>query len=274
MITSSSNPTIKQIRKLRERKERQQSGLFFVEGLRIVGEALDSNWQIELLIYSPTLLNSLFGQQLVEKFQKASGRVLPVSEDVFSSLSSKDGPQGIAAVLHQKWVELEDVVPQPEEIWVALDSVADPGNLGTILRSNDAAGVRGVILLDQCTDPYDPVSIRASMGAVFNQVLIRADFQEFAKWKKIHSIPVIGTSDKAKVDYHFCEYPDRMVLLMGSERHGLQEKHFAICDEIVAIPMRGRSDSLNLAVATALCVYEIYNKRRENRSPQEGNPSP
>jgi len=271
MITSLSNPTIKQIRKLRERKERQQSGLFFVEGLRIVGEALDSNWHIELLIYSPTLLNSLFGQQLIEKFQTSGGRVLPVSEEVFISLSSKDGPQGIAAVIHQKWTELEDIVPQDEEIWVALDSVADPGNLGTILRSNDAAGARGVILLDQCTDPYDPISIRASMGAVFNQVLIRASFQQFANWKKIHSIPVIGTSDKAKIDYHFFDYPIRMVLLMGSERDGLQEKHFAICDEMVAIPMLGKSDSLNLAVATALCVYEIYNKRRENRLRQEGN---
>jgi len=271
MITSLSNPTIKQIRKLRERKERQQSGLFFVEGLRIVGEALDSKWHIELLIYSPTLLNSLFGQQLIEKFQTSGGRVLPVSEEVFISLSSKDGPQGIAAVIHQKWAELEDIVPQDEEIWVALDSVADPGNLGTILRSNDAAGARGVILLDQCTDPYDPVSIRASMGAVFNQVLIRASFQQFANWKKIHFIPVIGTSDKAKIDYHFFDYPNRMVLLMGSERHGLQEKHFAICDETVAIPMLGKSDSLNLAVATALCVYEIYNKRRENRLRQEGN---
>ncbi|MFZ6019300.1 MAG: TrmH family RNA methyltransferase [Chloroflexota bacterium] len=271
MITSLSNPTIKQIRKLRERKERQQSGLFFVEGLRIVGEALESNWHIELLIYSPTLLNSLFGQQLIEKFQTSGGRVLPVSEEVFISLSSKDGPQGIAAVIHQKWAELEDIVPQDEEIWVALDSVADPGNLGTILRSNDAAGARGVILLDQCTDPYDPISIRASMGAVFNQVLIRASFQQFANWKKIHSIPIIGTSDKAKIDYHFFDYPNRMVLLMGSERHGLQEKHFAICDETVAIPMLGKSDSLNLAVATALCVYEIYNKRRENRLRQEGN---
>lgn len=274
MITSPSNSTIKQIRKLRDRKERQRSGLFFVEGLRIVGEALDSNWHIDRLIYSPALLNSLFGQQLIENFQTSGGRVLSVSEEVFLSLSSKEGPQGIAAVIHQKWAELEEIVPRDEEIWVALDSVADPGNLGTILRSNDAAGARGVILLDQCTDPYDPVSIRASMGAVFNQVLIRSNFQEFAKWKKNHSVPVIGTSDKAKVDYHFFKYPDRMVLLMGSERLGLQEKHFAICDEMVAIPMRGKSDSLNLAVATALCVYEIYNKRRENRSPQEENSSP
>lgn len=274
MITSPSNSTIKQIRKLRERKERQRSGLFFVEGLRIVGEALDSNWHIDRLIYSPALLSSLFGQQLIENFQTSGGRVLSVSEEVFLSLSSKEGPQGIAAVIHQKWAELEEIVPRDEEIWVALDSVADPGNLGTILRSNDAAGARGVILLDQCTDPYDPVSIRASMGAVFNQVLIRSNFQEFANWKKNHSVPVIGTSDKAKVDYHFFKYPDRMVLLMGSERLGLQEKHFAICDEMVAIPMRGKSDSLNLAVATALCVYEIYNKRRENRSPQEENSSP
>lgn len=262
MITSTSNPTIKQIRKLRERKERQQSGLFFVEGLRIVGEAIASNWQVEFLIYCPSLLNSLFGLQLMEKFQTMGGKVLPVSEEVFESISSKDGPQGIAAVIRQRWVELENVTPTEDEIWVALDSVADPGNLGTILRTNEAAGVKGVILLDQCTDPYDLASIRASMGAIFNQVLIKAAFQQFAFWKKVHSIPVIGTSDKAEKDYHFFQYPKRLVILMGSERHGLQEKHFAICDETVAIPMRGKSDSLNLAVATALCVYEIFNQRR------------
>ncbi|MCX7977239.1 MAG: RNA methyltransferase [Bellilinea sp.] len=273
MITSLSNPTIKQIRKLRERKERQQSGLFFIEGLRIVGEALASNWQIEYLIYCPTLLNSLFGLQLIEKYQASNGKVLPVSEEVFYSLSSKDGPQGIAAVVHQCWSDLENTVPVDGEVWVALDSVADPGNLGTILRTNDAAGVRGVILLDQCTDPYDPASIRASMGALFNQVLIKTTFQQFVSWKKIHSIPVIGTSDKASQDYHFYEYPNRMVLLMGSERHGLQEKHYAICDETVAIPMRGKSDSLNLAIATALCVYEIFNQRRVRLMKQEGGDS-
>ncbi|GAP10633.1 rRNA methylase [Bellilinea caldifistulae] len=274
MITSPSNPTIKQIRKLRERKERQRSGLFFVEGLRIVGEALASNWSIEYLIYCPSLLNSLFGLQLVEKFQANGGNILSVSEEVFVSISSKDGPQGIAAVIHQQWVDLDKTVPREDEIWVALDSIADPGNLGTILRTNDAAGVKGVILLDQCTDPYDPASIRASMGAVFNQALIRATFQQFAFWKRNHSIPVIGTSDRANQDYHFFEYPQRLVLLMGSERQGLQEKHFAICDESVAIPMRGKSDSLNLAIATALCVYEIFNQRRENPYKREGVENP
>ncbi len=274
MITSPSNPTIKQIRKLRDRKERHQSGLFFVEGLRIVGEALASNWHIEILIYSPSLLNSLFGLELIEKFQSNGGKVLPVSEEVFFSLSSKEGPQGIAAVIHQHWAELEDITPKQGEIWVALDSVADPGNLGTILRTNDAAGVQGVILLDQCTDPYDPASIRASMGAIFNQVLIKATFQEFAFWKRMYSIPVIGTSDKAHQDYHFYDYPNQMVLLMGSERHGLQEKHFAICDEIVAIPMQGKSDSLNLAVAAALCVYEIFNQRRKIAGKREGLSKP
>lgn len=270
MITSLSNPTIKHIRKLRERKERQQSGLFFIEGLRIVGEAISSNWRIETLIYCPALLTSLFGMQIIEKFAEKGGKILPVSEEVFQSISSKDGPQGIAAVVYQQWLELENVIPKNDgEIWVALDSVADPGNLGTILRTNDAAGIRGVILLDNCTDPYDPASLRASMGAVFNQVLVKTTFQQFAAWKKFHAIPVIGTSDKARTDYHFYRYPNRMVLMMGSERHGLQERHLAICDEIVAIPMRGVSDSLNLAVATALCVYEIFNQQRESRSRKE-----
>ncbi|HEX2979947.1 MAG TPA: RNA methyltransferase [Anaerolineaceae bacterium] len=146
--------------------------------------------------------------------------------------------------------------------WVALDSVADPGNLGTILRTNDAVGGAGVILLDHSTDPYDVTAVRASMGAVFSQRLVRASLSEFAAWKQRHSVAVIGTSDAAKMDYHQTHYPSPMVLLMGSEREGLTPQHIAICDLMVAIPMVGRSDSLNLAVATAVVLYEMFNQGR------------
>lgn len=179
------------------------------------------------------------------------------------SLSIKEGPQGIAAVGHQRWTQLEDVHLKAGDTWIALDSVQDPGNLGTILRTSDAAGCRGVILMDQSTDPYDPGAIRASMGAIFSQPVVKTTYADFAHWKREHQSIVVGTSDKAPQDYHEFKYPSALVVLMGSERQGLLEQHLAICDAVVSIPMRGTSDSLNLAVATGLMIYEIFNQRRD-----------
>jgi TrmH family RNA methyltransferase len=173
-------------------------------------------------------------------------------------------------VVRQRWLPLGEARLEASDdlasnTWVVLDSVADPGNLGTILRTHDAVGGMGVILLDQSTDPYDPSAVRGSMGALFTQSLARAKFSEFAEWKRRRGYAVIGTSDKAKVDYHSYEYPPALVLLMGSERQGLQEHHLALCDEVVGIPMLGKSDSLNLAVATAVVLYEILNQRRDKK---------
>lgn len=263
MITSTSNPTIKSIRKLADRKERRQTGLFFVEGLRNVGEAVQQGWDLETLVISPELLVSLFGQQLVDQASSAGSTVLEVSAEVFEYLSAKEGPQGIAAVGRQRWTQLADVHPVSGDTWIALDSVQDPGNLGTILRTCDASGCRGVLLLDQSTDPYDPGAIRASMGALFTTPVVKTTHTDFARWKRDQQVPVIGTSDKAQLDYHTYQYPPAHVVLMGSERQGLQEQHTAICDAVVSIPMVGTSDSLNLAVATAVVLYEIYNQRRD-----------
>lgn len=265
MITSTANPTIKQIRRLAERKERQQTGLFYVEGLRIVGEAVDRGWKITHLIVSSELLSSLFGQQLVQQYRSAGGSVIEVSAEVFRSISAKDGPQGIGAVVEQRWSQLEQVTPKVKQLWVALDSIQDPGNLGAILRTLDAVGGRGVILLDQSTDPYDPAAVRGSMGAIFSLELVKTSFSRFAEWKRYQRIPIVGTSDKAANDYHYADYPDLFILLMGSERQGLQEHHLALCDQVVRIPMLGRSDSLNLAIATAVILYEVYNHWRDQK---------
>lgn len=264
MITSTSNQTIKSIRKLTDRKERRQTGLFFVEGLRNVGEAVQKGWNLDTLIVSPELLVSLFGKQLIDQAAAAGCTITEVSEGVFRHLSSKEGPQGIAAVGRQQWTELDRIQLLPGDTWIALDSVQDPGNLGTILRTSDAAGCKGVILLDQSTDPYDPGAIRASMGAIFSQPVVKTNYTDFTRWKRYLQVPVIGTSDKASQDFHRFEYPPAVVVLMGSEKMGLQDHHVAICDALVSIPMQGSSDSLNLAVATALVVYEIFNQRRDN----------
>lgn len=263
MITSSANPTVKQIRKLRERKERQSSGMFYAEGLRIVAEAVQQNAPIETVIVAPELLTGDFGHQLVDEITANHTPVLEVSADIFRGMALKEGPQGLAAVIRQNWVNLNTIVPESGAVWVALDAVADPGNLGTILRTNDAIGGEGIILVDNCTDPYDPTSIRASMGAVFSQRLVKTTFEAFAAWKRRTGISIIGTSGAAKTDYQGIRYPRPVVIYMGSERQGLQEYAMNLCDELVQIPMVGRSDSLNLAVATAITLYEVFNQHRQ-----------
>ncbi len=267
MITSSANERIKQIRKLQERKERLETGLFYLEGLRIVGEALAAGAEVETLVVARELLKSEYGQTLVETQAARGAAVLEVSADVFKRMALKDGPQGIAAVVRQNWLPLNQARPSAGRPWIALDAVADPGNLGTILRTSDAAGGEGVILLDQSTDPYDPSAVRASMGALFDQKIVRATFEEFAAWKNGSNWNLVGTSDKAAQDYHAFQYPSALVILMGSERQGLQPQHLSICDQVVSIPMLGKSDSLNLAVATAVVLYEVYNQRRQEKQP-------
>ncbi|MDD5369988.1 MAG: RNA methyltransferase [Anaerolineaceae bacterium] len=262
-ITSPANLRIKQIRRLlRERKEREKTGSYYIEGLRIVGEAVQVGAEIDSLIVAPELLTSPFGKDLIRQACETDVPVLEVSPEVFKELSVKERPQGIGAVVRQHWTGLAEIQPDRGDLWVALDSVADPGNLGTILRTNDAVGGLGVILLDHSTDPYETSSWRASMGAIFSQRLVRTSLDEFSGWKKRTGVNVVGASGAATDDYHAVQYPDPLVLLMGSERMGLLEAHLWLCDHVVSIPMAGRSDSLNLAVATGVILYEIYHQRK------------
>lgn len=262
MITSTSNPTIRQIRALRQRKERERSGLFFVEGVRLVGEAVQLGADIESLVVAPELLISPFARELVAAQASGPARIIEVSAEVFAGLSQKDGPQGVAAVVRQRWVDLADVRLDRPPGWVALVEPADPGNLGTIVRTADAVGAAGVILIGHATDPYDPAALRASMGAIFAQRLARASFAAFADWKRARGAFLVGASDKAATHYQDLIYPQPVVLLMGSERQGLSPDQQALCDQMVHLPMRGRSDSLNLAVATGVLLYELLRQVR------------
>ncbi len=262
IISSTANPKMKQIRALRQRKEREQRGLFFVEGIRIVAEAVQLGAPIETLVVADEVLASAFARELVAQQVAQGVACLHVSADVFQRLSYKDGPQGLAAVVRQQWHPLAAVQPADELCWVALDAVQDPGNLGTILRTSDAVGSAGIILVGDSTDPYDPAAVRASMGAIFAQRLVRASLAEFAAWKAQHGYTIIGAAGHAATDYQAVRYAAPLVLWMGSERQGLTDEQQALCDLLVRIPMVGRSDSLNVAVATAVLLYEVFNQRR------------
>lgn len=260
-ISSNSNPGIKRIRSLRQRKERERSGLFFIEGIRLVAEAVHMGAPIDTLIVAPDILISPLAHNIVTTWQAQGRPCLDVSAEVFQSISTRDGPQGIAAIVHQTWHTLDDLLMQPASSWVALDSIQDPGNLGSILRTSDAVGFAGVILLGPTTDPYDPSALRASMGAIFAQRLVRATYTEFATWKQQYPGTLIGTADAAVLDYQAIRYTYPLILLMGSERTGLSAEQQSLCDSVVRIPMVGRSDSLNLAVATGVMLYEIFTQQ-------------
>jgi TrmH family RNA methyltransferase len=258
LITSRRNAKIKLARALRQRKHRDASGLFLVEGIRHVGEAVEAGAHIEAIYYAPELLTSQFAQDLIDR-QSAHG--LPcyaLAADVFDSLVEKENPQGILAVVHQGRLSLSGLSPRKFPWGVAVVEPQDPGNVGTIFRTIDAVGASGLILLENSVDPYHATAVRASMGALFWHPVVTASFVEFAGWARENRYHVYGTSAHAERDYREAEvYRRPLVLLMGSEREGLSDEQAAICEQLVRLPMRGKVTSLNLAVATAVMLYEM-----------------
>ena len=249
MITSKTNPKIKQIRALHQRKEREATGLFIVEGIAHVTSAIESNAQIEYLCYAPDLLTSPFAQELIQRESLSGLACYDVAADVFESISDKENPSGIVAVVHKPKTNLQSLIFNTHSLFVALVAPQDPGNIGTILRTMDAVNANGLILVDGGADAYHPTSVRASMGAVFTQKIVAATFNELSDWAKTNQYRIVGTSAKANDDYRNAKYTSPIILLMGSEQKGLSEEHLAICDQTVNLPMMGKVSSLNLAVA-------------------------
>lgn len=256
LITSPSNPLIKQARALRQKKARDESGLFLVEGILHVGEAAKSSWEIESLLYCPERLRSDFGRNLVERLAAKHIRCVQVSESALESFAEKENPQGIAALTRQKRPGLDDF--PPFKLAVALVSPQDPGNIGSILRSIDAVGADGLLLLDGGADPYQPACVRASMGTLFWKPFVSASFTEFAAWAKRGEFRVIGTSARATTNLHEIKLGEKpVILLLGSEQKGLSQEQLAVCDDLLSLPMRGRASSLNLAVAAGIFLYGL-----------------
>lgn len=261
-VTSTSNPEIKSIRALREKKYRDETGLFFVEGIRLVMEAFSQQAQFTRIVYCPSLLRSQAANNLIRQLSASQqSLLLQVDKKLFSWLAYKEGPQGLAAVIRQRWDSLE-ILSQENGIWVVLDSVQDPGNVGSILRTLDAVGGKGVILLDQGTDAYHPTAVRASMGAIFTMRIIKTNHEQFILWQSESHLPCYAAVCDQGSDYQALHYPQSLVLLMGSEQKGLNQNLFKNCKDLIRIPMRGRVDSLNLANATSVILYEVYNQQR------------
>lgn len=257
-VTSLQNPTVKAVRALDMRKVRRETGLFVAEGASVLVTARDHNWRPRTLLYQPEAADGDIHRQLVGWAEESGAEILEVSEAVLGKVSSKDNPQSMLAVFPQAWQSPPEAgALSPEAVWVGLEEIRDPGNLGTIIRTADAVGAAGIVLIGTCCDPYAREAVRASMGSIFAVPLVRIDREGFLEWRRNWPGEVVGTHLSAKEDFRAISYRDPTLLLMGSEGPGLSDALAAACDRLVKIPMAGQLDSLNLAVATALTLYQI-----------------
>lgn len=257
-VTSLSNPLVKDIKALALKKFRDQNNAFMAEGLKLVIDALDLGWEIRTLIFAKAGRGNAAVEKVAARTVAAGGDVLEVSEKVLSSITRRDNPQMVVGVFTQRLAPLKDIRPANGDVWVALDRVRDPGNLGTVIRTVDAVGAKGVILVGDTTDPFSLETVRATMGSIFAVPVARASVEAFLAWRKGFPGLVAGTHLKGAVDYRSVDFSGKPVLLlMGNEQQGLPDDLAASCDRLLRIPQTGRADSLNLAVATGVMLFEI-----------------
>ena len=261
IITSAQNAEVKLLRSLHDRKYRKKTGWFLAEGMRICTEAVQMGSAPARLVYAAGREDEPGLAALIAACKRAGGRALPVTESLLKRISRKDNAQMVIGAFAQSWTRLDQLASPadtaPEGCWIALDRVRDPGNLGTIMRTADAVAAQGLILIDDCTDPYSVEAVRASMGAVFNVDIIQTTTAGFAAFAPAWPGQIIGTALPASVDYRSADWTRPCILLMGNEQAGLPDQLTALCTQLVRLPMKGRSDSLNLAVATGICLYEM-----------------
>jgi TrmH family RNA methyltransferase len=256
-VTSLANPIVKSIRALSRKRNRDEEGVFIAEGLKLIIEARDLGWTVRTLVISKNAAGTPLIDRLAAGTVAAGGLVLRASEKVLSAITRRDNPQSAVAVISQRHPKLPAPPTDKDDVWIALDRVRDPGNLGTVIRTADAAGARGVILVGDCTDPYAIETVRATMGSIFALPVVRVSNEEFLAWRQSWPGLVAGTHLAGSVDYRTVDYSASPVLLvMGNEQQGLPEDLASACDVLVRIPQAGRADSLNLAVATAVILFE------------------
>ena len=252
-------PTLTRIRKLQDdRRYRDQHRLFFIEGVRNVVEAVDHRFSIERLLYSEKLLTAPLARKFVRQLKRAGVPFARASPEEFRSISRAKRASGIAAILHQQIQSLEQIHADQFSCWTVLSQVQSLGNFGTLLRTSAAIGAAGFILLGPQIDPYEPVVVRATMGALFKQPLVRTNIERFRHWIQTHQVAVIGASPDGTVEYDQVRYTRPTALLLGHERSGLTDEQRSLCQQIVRIPMVGGTDSLNLGVAGSLLLYAVF----------------
>ena len=261
-ITSLANPIIKDMKSLSLKKNRDREGVFMAEGLKLIIDALDLGWTIRTLLFSKAGLGNPLIEKTAARTKAAGGLIIEANQKVMESVTRRDNPQMVVGVFEQRWHDMSTFNAKGEDVYVALDRIRDPGNLGTIIRTADAVGAKGLILVGDTTDPYSLETVRATMGSIFALPLFKMSADAFLKWRTGFHGQIIGTHLKGSVDYRTIDYKKGpIILFMGNEQQGLPDKLADSCDQLARIPQAGRADSLNLAVATGVMLYEI---RRHN----------
>jgi TrmH family RNA methyltransferase len=273
LISSAANPVVKRMRLLGDRRHRRREGAFVVEGIQPVWQAIEAGADVEVLVMGPDLLGSAAAARMVAEQEAAGVRVARLTAELFARVSARDGPSGLAAIVRARIPGLAGVQVTPHAVFLALHEIGNPGNLGTIIRTADAAGAAGVVLIGAAADPYDPAAVKASMGALFAVPVARAaDPAEFLRWAAGSGVTVVTTSARARTSFWEAGYPRPVALLLGAEGAGLPDDVLAAGDLQVRIPMTGTAESLNLAVAAGLLLYQA--RRPDLSRPAAGRRSP
>lgn len=260
-ISSAGNPLVKQLRSLERKKGRNDTGLFLAEGARLIEQALAQGWLVETLIISNSGTSRPYIQELAEKAAAQGARLVQVPDRIAGSIARKDNPQAVIAAIRQRELVIGELPADSAGLWIGLYECRDPGNLGTILRTADCAGAAGVILIENCCDPYSVEAVRASMGSVFDVALAQTDFASFNTWRQAAGLSMVAASVNGETPHTGVDFGRPSLILMGNEQAGLPDRVEAACDTLCLIPMRGGADSLNLAQATAIMLYEGWRQR-------------
>jgi TrmH family RNA methyltransferase len=260
-IASAANPFIKDLRALHMKKRRDETGLFLAEGARVVIEALDCGWAAEALVYASEARENDVVRRLRDRVLAAGGDAVEVGAAVLGKIARKDNPQNVLGVFRQRVAE-PAAIRADAGVVVALEGVKDPGNLGTVIRTADAVGAAGVILVGATCDPFSVEAVRATMGSLFAVPIHRADLDAFLALCRGWRGPIVGTALQSARDYREVDYPPPVLLVMGAEQSGLSDRARAACTALVRLPMKGRADSLNLSVSTGVMLYHIESQQR------------
>jgi len=256
-VTGFSNPTVKFLRSLRDKKHRKREGKFLAEGLRLLTDARESGRLPEMLVMADKRDEHPLLAELIADVEAAGGEIVETSAEILSKITGKYNPQAVLGVFGEFDTSLAALDRSAAPIWLVAQALRDPGNLGTMLRTGDAIGAGGLILIDDCADPFSAEAVRASMGAVFTQRIAHAPWAEFIAWLREGPGQLVAASLRDAVPYRRAAYQAPCFILVGNESRGLPEDYEAACDLRVTIPMRGRADSLNAAIAGAVLGYEV-----------------
>ncbi len=265
-ITSLQNPRVKNVVKLRKRSHRDEAGLLLIEGYRELKRALENNLHPHELFYCPALFQGGNEPELVDRCRGAGAQLFECDEPVFRKMAYRDRPEGLLATGPQIQWTLEDLPDADRPLILVAEHIEKPGNLGTILRSADAAGVHAVIVCDRCTDINNPNVVRASIGTLFALPVIEASSEDVIHTLKERNIRVIAATPHADRNHTEADYTGGTAILVGAEQYGLSEHWMNAADVRIRIPMLGQCDSLNVAAAATILLYEAVRQRSERNS--------